>query len=94
MFMESSTLRVSCKVNVALQETRGVHDSMNRPNIEFISYMILKSAKPTVVTISPPSARAKREVFSQLFLLTSYLTFDTLFLAYERRHVISNKMVL
>ena len=42
MFMESWILRVSCKVNVkpealTLHETRSIHDSMNIPQIEFIS---------------------------------------------------------
>ena len=33
--MESLTLRVSC---LTLQETQSIHDSMNRPKIEFIAY--------------------------------------------------------
>ena len=45
MFMESWILRVSCKINVrkgltlALQETWSIHDSMNIPKIDFISYI-------------------------------------------------------
>ena len=41
MFMESFTLRVSCKVNVTLQETRSIHDSMNIPKIKFITYIYI-----------------------------------------------------
>ena len=42
--MESLILRVSFKVNVkgftlTMQETRGTHDSMNIPKIEFIDYI-------------------------------------------------------
>ena len=48
MFMESWILRVSCKVSEApkgftltLQETRSIHDSMNIPKIEFITYIYI-----------------------------------------------------
>ena len=44
MSMESWILRVSCKVSEAtltLQETRSIHDSMNRPEIEFIAYIYI-----------------------------------------------------
>ena len=45
--MESWILRVSCKVSEALpftlilQETRTIHDSMNIPKIEFITYIYI-----------------------------------------------------
>ena len=39
MFMESWTLRLSCKVT--LQETRSIRDSMNIPKIEFIAYIYI-----------------------------------------------------
>ena len=52
--MESWILRVSCKVNVkpshvnfargftlTLQETQSIHDSMNIPKIEFITYIYI-----------------------------------------------------
>ena len=35
MFMESWILRVS----QTMQETQSIHDSMNRPKIEFIAYI-------------------------------------------------------
>ena len=38
-FMESRILRVSCKVTS--QKTRSIHDSMNLPKIEFISYIYI-----------------------------------------------------
>ena len=50
--MESSILRVSCKVSEAqraspldfiftLEETQSIDDSMNRPKIEFIGYIYI-----------------------------------------------------
>ena len=43
--MESWILRVSCKVSEALtltlQETQSIHDSMNIPKIEFITYIYI-----------------------------------------------------
>ena len=48
--MESWIPRVSCKVNVkpdpkgfmfTLRETRSIHDSMNIPKIEFITYIYI-----------------------------------------------------
>ena len=41
MFMESWILRVSCKASLTLQETQSIHDSMNRPKIEFIAYVYI-----------------------------------------------------
>ena len=41
--MESRILRVSCKVSEVQnwQETRSIHDSMNLPKIEFITYIYI-----------------------------------------------------
>ena len=47
MFMESWILWVSCKVSEALgftltlQDTRSIHDSMNIPKIELITYIYI-----------------------------------------------------
>ena len=47
MFMESWIIRVSCKVSEAagftltLQETRGIHEFMNIPKIDFIAYIYI-----------------------------------------------------
>ena len=42
LFMELWTLRVSCKVgfSLTLQETQSTHDSINRPTVEFITYIL------------------------------------------------------
>ena len=39
--MESWILGVSCKVSESLQETQIIHDSMNLPKIEFITYIYI-----------------------------------------------------
>ena len=43
LFMESWILRFSCKVSftLTLQETRSIHDSRNKPKIEFITYIFI-----------------------------------------------------
>ena len=39
MFMKSLIPQVSCKVT--LEETRSIHYSMNRPKLEFITYIYI-----------------------------------------------------